>query len=890
MLVRRHGGLVFLTLADQTGTLQLLATRDELGEEAFADVEHLDRGDWVGAAGTVMATHTGELTLEVDEVTLLSKALRALPDKHRGLADPEARLRQRYLDLIVNPETRRTFDVRSRGDRDRAAGAGRARLHGGRDAGARRACGRRRRAAVRHPPQRARHRHVHADRARAAAQAARGRRLRARVRDRPRVPQRGARHAPQPRVHAARGLPGARRLPRHDGAGRDDLLAGGARRDRQHGDRRRGAGDRPRAAVAARDDGRPRGGARRRADASGDADRGGARDLRPARDPLPGGLGRGAADLRGLRRDRRARADRADVRHGPPARDLPAGPRAPRRRRAGRALRGGRRRPRAGQRLQRAQRPRRPARALRGRGAREGGRRRGGGGRRRGLHPRARVRPAADRRPRDRHRPARDAGGGRAVDPRRDPVPGAAPGGGGRTRTYRRARRAREQPVIEPLPAAPAVRPPRRHLRAAERPRRSAGSPPSPASSSCSRARSATSRGRRRAMPPGWSRARGCSCSPTGCGAGSGGPGSWRWRSPPSPPSARCCAGPIRSPSSPRPRCSSASPGIATRSGRRPIPRRCCRSRASPLTYVVAVLAFGVGTLALGAEHVREPLSLGGSLAGDAGRPGGARRAVHLHGRVRRLLPGGAARARARRPGGAERAGVPRRARRRHDVGRRPRARPRARARPRRRHARLLRPAARQELLLHRRRRRDARLHLPRRPCARGRRPGRAAGRQGACHRRVRRLLPRARMAAGVPRRPRGRPAALRAARAAQPLPRRRGGHRLRPLHAREERARRRCAASRRSATSASSARPTRRRGCATSSSRCASAGAPARPSAASRWSSAAASPARTPTSCSPSPPTTRTGGRSASCGSCRASTRAGRSTSCNTTPMRPTA
>ena len=113
MLVRRHGGLVFLTLADQTGTLQLLATRDELGEEAFADVEHLDRGDWVGAAGTVMATHTGELTLEVAEVTLLSKALRALPDKHRGLADPEARLRQRYLDLIVNPETRRTFDVRS---------------------------------------------------------------------------------------------------------------------------------------------------------------------------------------------------------------------------------------------------------------------------------------------------------------------------------------------------------------------------------------------------------------------------------------------------------------------------------------------------------------------------------------------------------------------------------------------------------------------------------------------------------------------------------------------------------------------------------------------------------------------------------------------------------
>ena len=108
MLVRRHGGLLFATLADQTGTLQLLAARDELGEEAFADVEHLDRGDWVGAAGTVMTTHTGELTLDAREVTLLSKSLRALPDKHRGLTDADTRLRRRYLDLIVNPETRRT--------------------------------------------------------------------------------------------------------------------------------------------------------------------------------------------------------------------------------------------------------------------------------------------------------------------------------------------------------------------------------------------------------------------------------------------------------------------------------------------------------------------------------------------------------------------------------------------------------------------------------------------------------------------------------------------------------------------------------------------------------------------------------------------------------------
>ena len=113
MLIRRHGGAVFATLEDGTGGIQLLASRAVLGEAAFADVEALDRGDWVGAAGTVMTTHTGELTVEVTEVRLLAKALRALPDKHRGLTDPEVRLRERYLDLIANRDTRRVFDARS---------------------------------------------------------------------------------------------------------------------------------------------------------------------------------------------------------------------------------------------------------------------------------------------------------------------------------------------------------------------------------------------------------------------------------------------------------------------------------------------------------------------------------------------------------------------------------------------------------------------------------------------------------------------------------------------------------------------------------------------------------------------------------------------------------
>jgi lysyl-tRNA synthetase, class II len=113
MLLRRHGGLVFGDLHDQTGELQLFAARDDLGPEAFADVDALDRGDWVGVTGTMMRTRRGELSVRANAVQLLSKALRALPDKHRGLTDVDRRLRERYLDLIANPDARRVFDVRS---------------------------------------------------------------------------------------------------------------------------------------------------------------------------------------------------------------------------------------------------------------------------------------------------------------------------------------------------------------------------------------------------------------------------------------------------------------------------------------------------------------------------------------------------------------------------------------------------------------------------------------------------------------------------------------------------------------------------------------------------------------------------------------------------------
>ena len=107
MLIRRHGGLLFGTLHDQTGDVQVMVSREMA---AFADAEALDRGDWVGIAGTVMTTHTGELTVCASDVALLAKALRPLP---RRLVDPEVRLRARHLDLIANPSTRRVFDVRS---------------------------------------------------------------------------------------------------------------------------------------------------------------------------------------------------------------------------------------------------------------------------------------------------------------------------------------------------------------------------------------------------------------------------------------------------------------------------------------------------------------------------------------------------------------------------------------------------------------------------------------------------------------------------------------------------------------------------------------------------------------------------------------------------------
>ncbi len=112
MLIRRQGKLAFAQLRDGSGAIQLYVSQNELGEQAFDRFKTLDLGDWVGVSGLVMKTRKGELSVKVDEFTLLSKDLRPLPDKWHGLSDIDTRYRQRYVDLVVNEEARRVFEVR----------------------------------------------------------------------------------------------------------------------------------------------------------------------------------------------------------------------------------------------------------------------------------------------------------------------------------------------------------------------------------------------------------------------------------------------------------------------------------------------------------------------------------------------------------------------------------------------------------------------------------------------------------------------------------------------------------------------------------------------------------------------------------------------------------
>ncbi len=114
MLKRVMGKASFATIQDATGRIQLYIARDEIGEEMYERFKHWDMGDIVGASGRLMKTKTGELSIHVSELRLLTKSLRPLPEKFHGLQDQEVKYRQRYVDLIVAEDTRETFVARSK--------------------------------------------------------------------------------------------------------------------------------------------------------------------------------------------------------------------------------------------------------------------------------------------------------------------------------------------------------------------------------------------------------------------------------------------------------------------------------------------------------------------------------------------------------------------------------------------------------------------------------------------------------------------------------------------------------------------------------------------------------------------------------------------------------
>ena len=113
MFKRIMGKASFCNLSDRYGSMQCYVARDSIGEEAYAEFKKYDVGDVIGVKGYVFKTKTGEISVHAEEITLLTKSLRPLPEKYHGLKDTEARYRQRYLDLIMNQDVRNTFEKRS---------------------------------------------------------------------------------------------------------------------------------------------------------------------------------------------------------------------------------------------------------------------------------------------------------------------------------------------------------------------------------------------------------------------------------------------------------------------------------------------------------------------------------------------------------------------------------------------------------------------------------------------------------------------------------------------------------------------------------------------------------------------------------------------------------
>ena len=114
MLKRVMGKASFITISDLSGRIQIYVARDKVGEDVYTAFKRWDTGDIVGVVGTLFRTKTNELTVQANEIRLLSKSLRPLPEKFHGLTDQEQKYRMRYLDLIMNEQSRFTFAARSR--------------------------------------------------------------------------------------------------------------------------------------------------------------------------------------------------------------------------------------------------------------------------------------------------------------------------------------------------------------------------------------------------------------------------------------------------------------------------------------------------------------------------------------------------------------------------------------------------------------------------------------------------------------------------------------------------------------------------------------------------------------------------------------------------------
>ena len=433
LAIRAFGKANFLVLSDGRAKIQVYIRQDALPELDFQIFKLLDFGDWVGVEGRLFRTKTNELTIWASRLHFLAKCLLPLPEKWHGLTDVEIRYRQRYLDLIVNPDSRRVFEARSRVVAAHPRVHDRARLPRGRDADDAADRRRRARAAVRHASQRARHGALPAHRARAVPEAARRRRPREGVRDQPQLPERGDLDAAQPRVHDDGVLRGLRRLPGADAHDRGD--------DRDAWRDRRSAPIRSRSAsIRSRWRRRSRGcrcarrRARRRRAGSGatsptptcataSASRRSPREL--GLEVEPGhGAGKIATEIfERLCEDRLIQPTFVydfPTEVSPLSKQKPDDPDTVER---FELYIGGFEVANAFSELNDPVEQRRRfeaqlegPRARRPRGARDG----------RGLHPRARVRPAADRRRRRRHRSPRDAADQQPVDPRRHPVPADA--------------------------------------------------------------------------------------------------------------------------------------------------------------------------------------------------------------------------------------------------------------------------------------------------------------------------------------------------------------------------------------------------------------------------------------------------------------------------------